>query len=217
MAVFSKLRRRLSSKLTDKPQRSSGSEPEMVYLDESCAVRTRERETNHVDFHWEILHQYIKCLNAHNIDDFKALWSPSGVIKFPLGEMPAAIICEEMIKFIKSFPDATFCAAGIECIFSDKRKGIFRIKKFTLSGTHTGEAYGVGSYKPVKAAGVFVAPDPDFMILTVINGLVQEIQLTPHGPCSGLDGLYEQIGGRPLPPKKVYAIKKPSKYPTIKW
>ena len=164
------------------------------------------------------MHQYLKCLNAHDIDGFKAIWNPLGVFNSAMGETPVAIAFEETLKVFKCFPDVTFYATGIECIFSDQRKGIFRIKKIGLEGTHTGEAFGVGPYKPVKASGVKIAPDPDFMILTIIDGLIQEIQLTPHGPCSGLECLYEQVGGRTRSSgKRVFARKSLSRHPASKW
>ena len=182
----------------------SSLDAEMVYLDEGATKSPKMKDleadkVNHLEKHWEIMNQYMNLLNAHDLVGFEELWNPQGVVKFPLGDVPVSVLMAETEKLIRCFPDGVFYATGRECIFSDSRKGVFRVAKCGFEGTHTGEAYGFGPYKPIPASGVYVAPDPQFMILTIIDGRVQQIELTYLGRKSDPDYIYEAIGGQLQP------------------
>ena len=177
----------------------NNSDPEMVYLDESCNALAPKNEVSHIDKHWEIMNQYIHTCSTHDMDGHRAIWDPLGVVKFTMGDLPVPVFWEELEKIMKSFPDSTCYVEGIELIFSDSHKGIFRVKKIGLTGTHTGEPYGFGPYEPIPATGIFVAPAPEFMHMTIVDGLVHEVQFLPHGQCSEPDGIYQLIGGQLQP------------------
>lgn len=146
----------------------------------------------------QVVARYVASHNAHDLDGIFRCCDPSGLAIFESAEMPMPVFREELGKIMRSFPDVTFTAeSGIECTTSDRNMGMVKIQRFVVRGTHTAAPFGFGPYVPVQASGVSIELDPEFVIFTVVSGLITEINVTPMGPSTGPPGIYQQIGGNP--------------------
>ena len=174
LSFFRKTARRRSKKSA----KSTKSLKDCQQTSPGSVFRQVERQAD--DANVQVVQRFIDYHNNHDSDGIFQCCNPLGLVKFEGAEMPMTVFQKEIDKILRAFPDSTFLAeSGIECTTnSSQTMGLVKICKLVVRGTHTGEPFGFGPYEPLPATGIRFELDPEFVIFTVVDGIIEEIKVT---------------------------------------
>ena len=151
----------------------------------------------------EVVERFIDCFNKHDSDGVTQYCNLAGLAKFKHIDMSLSMYRNEIGTIIKSFPDCTFVAeTGVELCAGNTHSGgqynkaMVKIARLVIGGTHTGEPFGLGSYPAIPTTSIRAELDPEFVLFKVVDGLIEEIHVTPMGPSTGVSGMYQKVGGK---------------------
>jgi len=138
-----------------------------------------------------------KAMDYHNAKDVKGLKSigAEGAKVIVKGKaMEWSEYCETFQDVAASFPDLKFVYDPLK-----ENDGKVMINKITVTGTHTGEPFGFGSFEKIEATTPpkKCVNDQETIEFTVEDGKIKEMNImSPEGATSGPPGFYIQIGGK---------------------